>query len=878
MTGNEIRKAFIAYFQRHGHTPVVASSLVPRNDPTLMFTNAGMNQFKGVFLGAEHRPYVRAVSAQKCVRAGGKHNDLENVGRTARHHTFFEMLGNFSFGDYFKEQAITLAWEFVTRELKLPLQRLLVTVYSEDHEAYDLWTRKMGLPAEKVIRIPTSDNFWSMGPTGPCGPCSEIFFDHGHHIPGGPPGSADADGDRFIEIWNLVFMQYNRDEDGVLHPLPNPCIDTGAGLERIAAIMQGVHNNYDSDLFAPLIKAAAETAELEYGHEPTHDVSLRVIADHLRSVCFLIADGVMPSNEGRGYVLRRIMRRAMRHGRMLGLKDPFLHKLVPALVGEMGLAYPELTANQKTVTMVIETEEKRFADTLGAGLKILEEAVSGLHSGDVLSGSAVFTLYDTYGFPVDLTADILRDRGIGLDTEAFEAHMAEQRRRARAAWAGSGDAAVSTLYHELRDVVGASEFLGYFTSQAQGAVVAVVADGARVRGIGEGQKGLLIVNQTPFYGESGGQVGDSGVIRGVHGAEFQVSDTLKPLPDLVVHQGRVLGGTFSEGDSVHLEVDEVRRGRIRLHHSATHLLHHALRAVLGSHVKQAGSQVSDQRLRLDFSHFQGLTDAELTEVEDRVNQAIWANDVQETSVMTPDQAVAAGAMALFGEKYGDEVRVVRLGDSLELCGGTHVQRTGDIGLMRIVSEGAVAAGVRRIEATCGPLALGGYRQQAVVLDGAARLMKLPVEKVGEGVDRLLTRVKELERELRTFKSAQAGNVVEELLSSCRDVAGIALLAAQVPGVDGKELRELAERLKDRVPTGVVLLGSAEAGKVSLVAAVSRDLTNRIKAGDIIALTAPLVGGKGGGRADMAQGGGTRPEGLESALAAVAPWLEARAGA
>ncbi|MBF0367934.1 MAG: alanine--tRNA ligase [Magnetococcales bacterium] len=874
MTGDDIRKRFITFFQGHDHTQVASSSLIPHNDPTLLFTNAGMNQFKGVFLGEERRSYKRAVTSQKCVRAGGKHNDLENVGRTARHHTFFEMLGNFSFGDYFKEAAIPLAWEFVTENLKLPVDRLLVTVYAQDDEAYTIWREKVGLPEDKVVRIPTSDNFWSMGETGPCGPCSEIFYDNGPDIPGGPPGSADEDGDRFVEIWNLVFMQYDRDSEGNLNPLPNPCIDTGAGLERITAILQGKTNNYDSDLFQPLIQAAAEVAGIAYGQAPESDVSLRVIADHIRAACFLIADGVLPSNEGRGYVLRRIMRRAMRHGQMLGLKKPFMHNLVSVFVALMGGAYPELASQSGILAMVIENEEKRFALTLGTGLKILEEALSGLKPGDELDGQTAFTLYDTYGFPVDLTADIARDRGVGLDMAGFESHMAEQKKRARAAWSGAGGEKVAALYHELREATGPSEFLGYVAESAAGVIQGLVLEGARVDRLEKGQKGAILTNQTPFYGESGGQVGDQGVIT-TDTAHFVVTNTQKPLGDLTVHQGFLKSGELTVGDAVTLEVDQERRSNIRLHHSATHFLHHALTETLGSHVKQAGSLVAHDRLRFDFSHFQGLTPEEIETLEERVNAGILANTPQETTVMTPEEAVAAGARALFGEKYGEEVRVVRIGETMELCGGTHVQRSGDIGLFRILSESAVAAGVRRIEGVCGHVARRGLRGEVQLLNQAAELMKLPGGQLVEGIQKLLARQKELERALDKAKSDLSGNLVGDLAAQVKDIKGIPVLVAKVEGVEAKGLRDLLDKIKDQLGSGVVLLGVPAPGKVSLIAGVTKDLTGRIKAGDLIRFIAPQLGGKGGGRPDMAQGGGTRPEQLTEAFAAVPAWIEER---
>ncbi|MBF0357728.1 MAG: alanine--tRNA ligase [Magnetococcales bacterium] len=870
MTGDEIRRRFVAFFEGHAHTHVASSSLVPQNDPTLLFTNAGMNQFKGLFLGQESRSYKRAVSSQKCVRAGGKHNDLENVGRTARHHTFFEMLGNFSFGDYFKAEAIPFAWEFVTKELGLPEERLLVTVYSSDDEAYEVWRDSVGLSEDKIIRIDTSDNFWSMGATGPCGPCSEIFYDYGPEVPGGPPGSPEQEGDRFVEIWNLVFMQYDRSEDGSMTPLPNPCIDTGAGLERIASILQGKTNNYDSDIFQPLIQAIAKTADI-HPDDPASLVSLRVIADHLRAVSFLIADGVLPANEGRGYVLRRIMRRALRHGRMIGLTKPFLYGLVPVLVKLMGHFFPELVAQEKTISLMIEIEEKRFVATLGSGLKILEEAVAGLAAGDTLSGSTVFSLYDTYGFPVDLTADILKDRGIALDMAGFESHMEQQRKMARAAWVGSGDEQVSAVYQELREQLGAVEFLGYNTLSAQGRVTAIIKDGKSVTSLAQGESAQIVTNQTPFYGEAGGQVGDAGEIL-ADGLLFTVKNTTKPVTDLYVHNGELTLGTIKVGAVVTQQVDSAKRQAVSLHHSATHYLHYALRKVLGDHVKQAGSLVNAQRLRFDFSHYQGMTAKELEQVEAIVNTELLANSPQETVVMTPDEAVKAGATALFGEKYGDQVRVVRIGPTMELCGGTHAARSGDIGMLRILSESAIAAGMRRIEAVCGAVARKSYLGDVDLLKRSAALMKIGPADVVKGVERLLIKQKELEMELANAKSALSGSLVDELAAEVEQVSGIALLAKRLDGTDPKEVRDLVDRIKDKLGSVVVVLGVPQDGKVSLVAGVTKDLTSKIKAGDLIRLAAPIVGGKGGGRPDIAQGGGSQPENLNSALAAVKKWV------
>ena len=870
MNGNEIRDRFLAFFQSHDHTVVASSSLVPRNDPTLLFTNAGMNQFKSLFLGEETPPYQRAVSSQKCVRAGGKHNDLENVGRTTRHHTFFEMLGNFSFGDYFKEEAITLAWEFITRDLQLPLEKLLVTVYASDDEAYRIWQEVVGLPAEKIHRIDGSDNFWSMGPVGPCGPCSEIFFDHGDSVPGGPPGSAEAEGDRFVEIWNLVFMQFDRQADGSMLDLPNPCIDTGAGLERLTAIMQGKCNNYDTDLFQPLIQETARLAKIN----PTEQqlVSLRVIADHSRSMVFLIAEGVLPSNEGRGYVLRRIMRRAMRHGRLLGMEEPFLARLIPVLIQIMGSAFPEISQQSNVLAMVIENEEKRFITTLGTGLKILEDTVAGLANGGALDGKTLFTLYDTYGFPVDLTGDILQDRQISLDMEGFERCMSEQRQRARAAWSGSGDEKVAAIFHQIYDTIGSSEFLGFNSGITQGIVQAILVDGEQVSKLQSGQEGMVISQQTSFYGESGGQLGDHGLIRGENGS-FQVKDTRKPVAGLIVHVGKVQSGAINVDEPITLEVDAVRRQGIRLHHSATHLLHHALRQVVGTHIKQAGSQVGPRRLRFDFTHFQGLTAEEISAIEVAVNAAIRSNDAEETQIMTPADAVEAGAVALFGEKYGEEVRVVRLGASMELCGGTHVQRLGDIGLMRILSEGAVAAGVRRIEAVCGQVAQESYQHETHLLRRVAGRLKTRPDQVEQGVDKLFDRIRTLEQSLDKAKSAVSGNIVDTLVAKLQQIDQIPFLVAKVAGVDPKGLRHLVDQLKEKLGSVVILLGVTDVQKVSLIAGVSKDMQTRVKAGELIRFVAPLVGGKGGGKADMAMGGGSKPQQLTEALQAATEWIK-----
>ncbi|MBF0158182.1 MAG: alanine--tRNA ligase [Magnetococcales bacterium] len=876
MNASEIRQQFIQFFQSHGHHHAGSSSLIPRNDPTLLFTNAGMVQFKNLFLGEEQRPEKRMVTVQKCVRAGGKHNDLENVGRTARHHTFFEMLGNFSFGDYFKEEAITLAWQFVTGVLELPLDRLLVTVYADDERAWQLWRHKIGLADDKVIRIASHDNFWSMGETGPCGPCSEIFYDFGPSVAGGPPGSDQADGDRFVEIWNLVFMQYDRDATGRLTPLPNPCIDTGAGLERIAAITQGKTSNFATDLFQPIISATATMASFDPIEAQQHGqqrVSLQVIADHLRATSFLIADGVLPANEGRGYVLRRIMRRAMRHGRLLGLKEPFFHRLLPVLESVMGTAYPELTVHRSTIAMVIESEEKRFADTLDAGLKLLDERMAPLSAGDSLDGTTLFSLYDTFGFPVDLTEDIARDRGIAVDRTGFERCMAEQRARARAAWAGSGDQKVADLYHHLIDQgCPVTEFLGYVTEQSHGQVVALIdQQGRQVDRLSAGQSGSVVVNQTPFYGESGGQIGDRGLLRW-DGGLFAVQECQRPIQELIVHRGELQQGELTLHHSLALEVDAGHRTAVRLHHSATHLLQYALRQQLGDHVKQAGSLVTSERLRLDFSHFTALTEADILHIEDRVNALIFANEAQETLLMAPEQAMAIGAMALFGEKYGSEVRVVRLGPSLELCGGTHVKRTGDIGLFRIINESSVAAGVRRIEAVCGPAARRSFQRDTQLLQQAAQRLKLAPTQIIDGIDRMLARQKELESTVEKAKTLSLASQVDRLVQQLMIVSDVPMLVATVDEVDIKGLRELLDRLKDRLTSAVIVLATVDGDKVVLIAGVTADWSERLHAGHLIRFIAERVGGKGGGRADMAQGGGNDPQHLPSALAAVPEWI------
>ncbi len=884
MTGvNQIRKTFLDFFGKNGHSVVESSPLVPRNDPTLMFANSGMVQFKNVFTGVEKRPYSTATTAQKCVRAGGKHNDLDNVGYTARHHTFFEMLGNFSFGDYFKDRAIELAWNLITKEYELPVSRLLVTVFSEDDEAFGLWKKIAGLPDSKIIRIPTSDNFWRMGDTGPCGPCSEIFYDHGDKVWGGPPGSAEADGDRFIEIWNLVFMQYEEQAGGIRTNLPRPSIDTGMGLERISAVLQGTHDNYEIDLMRALIGASA----VETGVEPdgAQKVSHRVIADHLRASSFLVADGVLPSNEGRGYVLRRIMRRAMRHASLLGAKDPLMHKLVPTLVREMGQAYPELVRAEALITETLKLEETRFRKTLERGLTILDTESAGLSEGATFSGETAFTLYDTYGFPLDLTQDALRPRGIVVDTGAFDAAMQLQKQKARAAWAGSGEAATDTVWFSVKEKTGATEFLGYDTETAEGQILAVLKDGAEVAALAAGETGLVVVNQTPFYGESGGQQGDRGTMAG-EGFRAEVTDTQKKLGDLFVHVVSVTEGRLAPGQPVLLSVDHARRSAIRSNHSATHLLHEALRQVLGDHVAQKGSLVSPDRLRFDFSHNKPIGDDELAAVEDLANRVLLANTPVITRLMGQEEAVASGARALFGEKYGDEVRVVSMGPtpegsnasgwSVELCGGTHVARTGDIGLVTVVGEGAVAAGVRRIEAMTGDAARRHLAEQARKLEAVAALVKTSVGDVEARVEALVEDRRRLERELAEAKKKLAMGGGAAGADPIKTVGSVKLLAKSVTGIDMRDLKGLADAGKAQVGSGVVaIVGVTEDGKAGIVVGVTPDLAGRVNAVDLVRLGSEALGGKGGGgRPDMAQAGGPDGSKADEALAAIEKALAA----
>jgi alanyl-tRNA synthetase len=874
---NDIRTAFIDFFKADGHTHVPSAPLVPHNDPTLLFTNAGMVQFKNVFTGLESRDYDRAVTSQKCVRAGGKHNDLENVGYTTRHHTFFEMLGNFSFGDYFKEHAIELAWNLITRDYGIPADRLTVTVYHDDDDAHQLWRRISGLPGDRIIRIATSDNFWAMGALGPCGPCSEIFYDHGAEIPGGPPGSADQDGDRFVEIWNLVFMQFDQVGEGERRDLPKPSVDTGMGLERIAAVLQGVHDNYDIDMMRALVEASANAS----GTEPDgpHATSNRVIADHLRATGFLIADGVLPSNEGRGYVLRRIMRRAMRHAHMMGCNDPMLHQLVPALVAQMGQAWPELGRAEALIAETLLGEETRFKRTLDRGLKLLADATGKLGDGAALPGEVAFKLYDTYGFPLDLTEDVLRGQGRSVEVAGFKAAMERQRSEARKAWAGSGDAAEDGVWFDIRERCGATEFLGYGTEKADGQVVALVQDGAEVERCEDGAEIVLIANQTPFYGESGGQIGDTGTVTVAGGGRMEVTDTRKVLGDLHLHVGTVTGGGFAVGDVAELRVDEVRRSAIRAHHSVTHLLHAALRERLGDHVTQKGSLVAPDRLRFDISHPRAVGADELRDISRRVNERIRVNAEVSTLLMTPADAVEAGAMALFGEKYGEEVRVVSMGGSradnggtpfsVELCGGTHVRRTGDIGFFRIVAESAIAAGVRRIEAVTAAAAEAHLDEADAVLQQTAHALKIAAPEVPARVKALLDDRRRLEADLVDARRKLATGAGDKAGAGVRDVGGVKFAARNLDNIPAKELKSLADDLKRQIGSGVVAIVAVNDGKASLVVGVTDDLTKDISAVDLVRAGSAALGGKGGGgRPDMAQAGG--PDGAKAgaALAAI----------
>ncbi|HCZ3647664.1 TPA: alanine--tRNA ligase [Escherichia coli] len=868
----EIRQAFLDFFHSKGHQVVASSSLVPHNDPTLLFTNAGMNQFKDVFLGLDKRNYSRATTSQRCVRAGGKHNDLENVGYTARHHTFFEMLGNFSFGDYFKHDAIQFAWELLTSEkwFALPKERLWVTVYESDDEAYEIWEKEVGIPRERIIRIGdnkgapyASDNFWQMGDTGPCGPCTEIFYDHGDHIWGGPPGSPEEDGDRYIEIWNIVFMQFNRQADGTMEPLPKPSVDTGMGLERIAAVLQHVNSNYDIDLFRTLIQAVAKVT----GATDLSNKSLRVIADHIRSCAFLIADGVMPSNENRGYVVRRIIRRAVRHGNMLGAKETFFYKLVGPLIDVMGSAGEDLKRQQAQVEQVLKTEEEQFARTLERGLALLDEELAKL-SGDTLDGETAFRLYDTYGFPVDLTADVCRERNIKVDEAGFEAAMEEQRRRAREASGFGAD------YNAMIRVDSASEFKGYDHLELNGKVTALFVDGKAVDAINAGQEAVVVLDQTPFYAESGGQVGDKGELKGAN-FSFAVEDTQK-YGQAIGHIGKLAAGSLKVGDAVQADVDEARRARIRLNHSATHLMHAALRQVLGTHVSQKGSLVNDKVLRFDFSHNEAMKPEEIRAVEDLVNAQIRRNLPIETNIMDLEAAKAKGAMALFGEKYDERVRVLSMGDfSTELCGGTHASRTGDIGLFRIISESGTAAGVRRIEAVTGEGAITTVHADSDRLSEVAHLLKGDSNNLADKVRSVLERTRQLEKELQQLKEQAAAQESANLSSKAIDVNGVKLLVSELSGVEPKMLRTMVDDLKNQLGSTIIVLATVAEGKVSLIAGVSKDVTDRVKAGELIGMVAQQVGGKGGGRPDMAQAGGTDAAALPAALASVKGWVSAK---
>jgi len=868
MKSSEIREKFLKFFESKGHSIVRSSSLIPGNDPTLLFTNSGMVQFKDVFLGQDQRAYTRATTAQRCVRAGGKHNDLENVGYTARHHTFFEMLGNFSFGDYFKRDAMHYAWELLTKVYGLPKDKLTVTVYQSDDEAYAIWLNEIGVPAERIIRIGdnkgapyASDNFWQMADTGPCGPCTEIFYDHGAEIWGGPPGSAEEDGDRFIEIWNLVFMQYNKDEQGVLHPLPKPCVDTGMGLERLAAVLQHVHSNYEIDAFQQLIKAAArETACADLNHN-----SLKVIADHIRCAAFLIVDGIIPGNEGRGYVLRRITRRALRHGHKLGQTKPFFYKLVADLVLEMGSAYPELAQNADRVAQVLQQEEERFGETLEHGMKILEAALA--KDDKRLDGRTAFTLYDTYGFPLDLTADICRERNVELDQAGFDAAMEHQKQTARAAGKFKMNAGIE--YSGAK-----TNFVGYDKLAQEGKVIALYVEGSPVQQISAGQSALVVLDTTPFYAESGGQCGDRGALSAA-GVTFQVTDTTKVQPDVFGHHGELVHGTLAIGQTLEAHVDEQVRAQTMRNHSATHLMHKALREVLGSHVSQKGSLVDAEKTRFDFSHNAGMTAEEIRQVEDIVNREILANNATQAQVMAFDDAVKHGAMALFGEKYGDEVRVLDIGSSRELCGGTHVKRTGDIGLFKIVSEGGIAAGIRRVEAVTGEVAVQLVQNLTARIAEASSLLKTQPDDLLQRIMLVQDQVKSLEKEMNQLKSKLAANQGNELASQAVEINGVKVLAAVLDGADSTALREVTEKLKESLKSAVILLAAVQDGKVSLVAGVTSNVTSKVKAGELVNFVAQQVGGKGGGRPDIAQAGGTNPDGLAAALASVTAWVTER---
>ena len=876
MKSAEIRDAFLKFFESKGHQIVASSSLVPHEDPTLLFTNAGMNQFKDVFLGFDKRPYTRATSSQKCVRAGGKHNDLENVGYTARHHTFFEMLGNFSFGDYFKRDAITYAWELLTEVFKLPQEKLWVTVYAEDDEAYDIWTKEVGVPSDRVIRIGdnkgaryASDNFWMMGDTGPCGPCTEIFYDHGEHIWGGPPGSPEEDGDRYIEIWNNVFMQFNRDEQGVMHPLPKPSVDTGMGLERVSAVLQGVHANYEIDLFQALIKAAYREVGGETSGADMDSPSLKVLADHIRACAFLIADGVIPGNEGRGYVLRRIIRRAIRHGYKLGARAAFFHRMVPDLVAEMGAAYPELKDGERRITDVLRQEEERFFATIENGMAIVEAELAAMEKAGnkVFDGDTAFKLHDTYGFPLDLTADICREREVTVDAAAFDAAMARQKEQARAA--GKFKMAANLEYEGPE-----TTFHGYTLLEEKGNILALYKDGAPVNELLEGEMGVVVLDHTPFYAESGGQVGDRGELRGAAGI-FGVEDTQKIQAAVFGHHGVVRTGKLSVGQGVVARVDGAARAATARNHSVTHIMHKALRQVLGAHVQQKGSLVDPDKTRFDFAHTAPMTAEEIREVEEIVNREILANTATQAEVMALEAAQQSGAMMLFGEKYADEVRVLSIGSSKELCGGTHVARTGDIGLFKIVAEGGVAAGIRRVEAITGENALHYAQEQERRVQGMSALLKVQPDEVAERVAGILDNVRALEKELARLKGKLAASQGDDLVSQAVEVGGIKVLAATLDGADVPTLRDTMDKLKDKLKTAAIVLASVADGKVSLIAGVTADSTSRVKAGELVNFVAQQIGGKGGGRPDMAQAGGTQPENLQAALAGVREWVSGK---
>ncbi|MEK9929816.1 MAG: alanine--tRNA ligase [Rhodospirillaceae bacterium] len=877
LSTNDIRTAFLNYFKKNQHEVINSSPLVPQNDPTLLFTNAGMVQFKNIFTGLEKRDYVRATTSQKCVRAGGKHNDLENVGYTARHHTFFEMLGNFSFGDYFKDVAIELAWELITKEFQIPRSKLLVTVFHEDDDAYNLWKKIAGLGDSSIIRISSSDNFWSMGDTGPCGPCSEIFYDHGDKYQGGPPGSPEEDGDRFIEIWNLVFMQYNQISVDHREALPRPSIDTGMGLERISAIMQGVHDNYDTDTLRVLVEASADIANVDLNGE--HHNSNRVIADHIRSSAFLIADGVLPSNEGRGYVLRRIMRRAMRHAHIMGCRDAILHKLIPVLVNQMGSAYPELRRAETLIQETLELEENRFKQMLDRGLSLLRDETDKLGDGEALAGDIAFRLYDTYGFPLDLTQDVLRGQGRGVDLTGFNRAMEKQKADARKAWVGSGENVEDTLWFKLREDIGSTEFLGYGLEQADGQVVAIILGGEAVNTAEADDEVLILTNQTPFYGESGGQQGDAGILSNDR-VEIKIVDTQKELGDLHVHVGRITQGCVSVGETVLMTVDPERRSGLRSHHSATHLLHAALRRNLGEHITQKGSLVSPDRLRFDISHPKAITVDEINKVSKEVNQQVRNNSAVTTRVMTPSEANDLGAMALFGEKYGDEVRVVAMGEgekpfSLELCGGTHVSRTGDIGFFKVVSEGAVASGVRRIEAVTGPSALEWMENNEITLNAAARVLNVPINQLVDRVSSLIEERRDLEVELTNLRRRLAmggGGKIDD--HGIEKIGSISFLSKTLTDTPAKELKSFVDTFKQKIGSGVIVICGVFDGKASLVVGVTEDLTEKFNAVDLVRLGSPLIGGKGGGgRPDMAQAGGPDVEKVEDAIASIRQALE-----